>query len=161
MKNKELGVFAAFILAGLSTVVIIGYLVVRDSSKCKSYDECALQTGTAVTPSPTLSQKLSQISPDEAQNLLATKEVSVLDIRTPEEFAAGHLDGARNLDFYNSNFQSEIAKLDKAKTYLIYCRSGNRSGQAVSLFKNAGFKELYDLRGGISAWQSANLQVVQ
>ena len=71
----------------------------------------------------------------------------ILDVRTPKEFSEGHLPQAVNVDFLNPNFKSEIAKLDKADTYKIYCRSGRRSGQAVIVMKDLGFKNLENLGG--------------
>lgn len=79
----------------------------------------------------------------------------LLDVRTPGEFSAGHLDTAVNVDFDNPSFSSEVQKLDPAKTYFVYCRSGNRSGQAVLLMEHDGFKNIYQLGGGLISNQSA------
>jgi hypothetical protein len=73
----------------------------------------------------------------------------LLDVRTPAEFNAGHIAGASNIDFENQLFAEEIKKLDPTKTYFVYCRSGNRSGLAVSLMKTQGFTHLVDLKGGV------------
>lgn len=81
--------------------------------------------------------------------------VRVLDVRTPEEMAEGHIPGAINVDYKNNNFKSEIAKLDKRRTYLVYCKTGIRSGNAASIMKEAGFTHIYTLDGGIEAWQEA------
>lgn len=78
-----------------------------------------------------------------------TADSIIIDVRTPEEFNAGHIDTSINVDFENPNFKSEIAKLDKDKTYFIYCRSGNRSGQALDIMKQEGINKIYDLQGGI------------
>lgn len=79
----------------------------------------------------------------------------VLDVRTPQEFAAGHLPGATNFDVESADFPQKIASLDKAATYAVYCRSGNRSKVAMSSMQQAGFTQLFDLAGGINAWTSA------
>lgn len=79
----------------------------------------------------------------------------LLDVRTPSEFAAGHLEGALNVDFDNPTFTSEIQKLDKSKPYFLYCRSGNRSGQAITIMKQEGFKNISELEGGIVSSQGA------
>lgn len=79
----------------------------------------------------------------------------ILDVRTPEEFQEGHLDGAINIDFKAANFNSEIAKLDTGKPYLVYCRSGKRSAGAMEVMKGAGFREIYNMEGGILAWEAA------
>jgi len=78
----------------------------------------------------------------------------VLDVRTPAEFAEGHLRQAKNVDFESADFATQIAGLDKNATYAVYCRSGNRSGSALEQMSAAGFTHAYDLAGGIVAWQS-------
>lgn len=77
----------------------------------------------------------------------------VLDVRTPGEIAAGKIDGAFELDIQNPNFKAEVDKLDKAKTYLIYCKRGGRSSRACSIFQEAGFEKIYNLEGGYDGWK--------
>ena len=79
----------------------------------------------------------------------ANPSAVMLDVRTPGEFRAGHIDKAVLIDFENQSFLSEIKKLDPAKTYFVYCRSGNRSGQAISQMKAHGIKNIYELKGGL------------
>jgi len=85
----------------------------------------------------------------------------VLDVRTPEEYAQGHVSSKgvipSNLNFYAEDFREQLAKLDRTKTYLVYCHTGNRSSQAVALMKELGFQRIYDIEGGTVAWQSAGL----
>lgn len=76
----------------------------------------------------------------------------LIDIRTPQEFAEGHIPGALNLDFYASGFEAELNAMDKTKTYLIYCRSGNRTGQALALMNRLGFSKVINLQKGIIDW---------
>ena len=83
---------------------------------------------------------------------MAEPGIVLLDVRTPEETAEGMIEGAGQLDFEAANFEAEVDKLDKSKTYLIYCRSGNRSGQASKLMAQKGFKSIYNLKGGYMAW---------
>lgn len=80
-----------------------------------------------------------------------TQNAVLVDVRTPAEFASGHILSAINIDYDNQSFESEIKKLDTSKTYFVYCRSGNRSGKAIAIMKNNGFKNIYELQGGISA----------
>ena len=75
----------------------------------------------------------------------------VVDVRTPEEYDAGHIPGAINVDFRSPSFGASIGELDPTKTYLVYCRSGNRSGQATALMHSKGFSSVYDLSGGVVA----------
>ena len=85
----------------------------------------------------------------------------LIDVRTKQEYEAGHIDGAKNLDFYKgAEFVQALSKLDKNKTYAIYCRSGHRSGQTLDIMKNMGFKKVYNLDGGINAWKLLNYKVV-
>ncbi|MEZ5192668.1 MAG: rhodanese-like domain-containing protein [Nocardioides sp.] len=81
-------------------------------------------------------------------------------MRTPAEFAQGHLEGAVNIDIEGPDFQSQVAQLDPTAPYAVYCRSGNRSGAAVSFMTANGFSEVYHLTGGIGAWEQAGGQFV-
>ena len=83
----------------------------------------------------------------------------VLDVRTPEEFAEGHLDGAVLVNFYDADFAEQLAALDTDVPYLVYCRSGNRSGQALGVMEQLGFASAVDVDGGIVAWTDAGLPV--
>ncbi|UOG77001.1 rhodanese-like domain-containing protein [Hymenobacter tibetensis] len=74
--------------------------------------------------------------------LLKKRRTVLLDVRTPAEFAAGHLQGAENLDFRAPDFPAQVAKLDKSNTYVLYCASGNRSGKTNTLMQEAGFKHV-------------------
>jgi hypothetical protein len=78
-----------------------------------------------------------------------TQNAILLDVRTPSEFSSGHIDKSINIDFENSSFESEIKKLDPEKIYFMYCRSGNRSAQAISIMKSNGIKNIYELHGGL------------
>jgi len=84
----------------------------------------------------------------------------LLDVRTPAEFSSGHLPGAVNLDVEAADFATKAATLDPAKSYAIYCRSGNRSKVAMTALQQLGISSLYDLSGGIGAWQSAGGEIV-
>ena len=86
--------------------------------------------------------------------------VVVVDVRTPAEYAAGHIDGAVNLDVESPSFDAQMAKLDKTATYAVYCHSGRRSGIATGKMGDAGFAKVYNLQGGISDLASAGGQVV-
>lgn len=111
------------------------------------------------------SQIIENIGPQAALDLIQQNENNagfiILDVRTPSEYAAGHIEGAINIDFYSSEFEEMVKALDRDDTYLVYCRSGNRSGQARDLMGELGFAEVYNLSGGINAWQDAGLATVQ
>ena len=84
----------------------------------------------------------------------------VLDVRTPGEFESGHLENAIMIDFRDSDFEEKAAALDKNKTYLMHCRSGNRSGQALQEMRELGFKKIYHMNRGMIEWNERGLPVV-
>jgi rhodanese-related sulfurtransferase len=86
--------------------------------------------------------------------------VVILDVRTPGEFAEGYIEGARMIDFQGGSFETEIEALDKNATYAVYCRSGNRSGQAVKIMQDAGFLNLFNLEGGVIDWANQGMPLV-
>lgn len=110
--------------------------------------------------SPTSAAAGRHMSASDFSTALKEPGTIVLDVRTPAEFASGHLPQARNLDIEGSSFATGIAALDKSKTYAVYCRSGNRSDTAMTQMAAAGFTRLYDLTDGIGAWQSMGGPIV-
>lgn len=72
-------------------------------------------------------------------------QVVVIDVRTPQEYGQGNVENSLNIDFMNASFKSQISKLDRNKLYGLYCRSGNRSGQALKLMKQMGFTQVENL----------------
>lgn len=96
------------------------------------------------------------------QELDMAKVTSVIDVRTAAEFASGHLDGAVNIDVQSPEFASEISSLDPAGNYVVYCRSGNRAGQAIGLMQNAGFAGTLTNAGSVqNASELTKLSIVQ
>lgn len=90
----------------------------------------------------------------------APADLVVLDVRTPEEFAEGHIEGATMLDFYRDDFGEQLAQLDPDVPYVVYCRSGNRSSQTREMMVELGFSDVEDVDGGILAWAGAGLPIV-
>lgn len=97
-------------------------------------------------------RNFQNVSVEEFKKLKKQPKTTVLDVRTPQEKAEGSVPGAQQIDFFSPNFESQVAKLDKSKTYLVYCRSGNRSKKACTAMDRLGFEKLYNLSGGIMAW---------
>ena len=91
---------------------------------------------------------------------IADPSVTLLDVRTPAEFATGHIAGAINIDFESGEFKQDIQALDKTKTYAVYCRSGNRSGQATSIMAKNGFNSVFNLNGGVIDWTASGQVLV-
>ena len=104
--------------------------------------------------------KVTNLNVDEFKSKMAEPGVVLLDVRTYGEFMGGHISGATNIDFESMTFEADIQKLDKTKTYAVYCRSGNRSGQATALMAKDGFTSVFNLNGGIIDWQAAGNSLV-
>ena len=85
----------------------------------------------------------------------------IIDVRTPEEYAGGHIEKAINLDYYSETFADELDQLDKEKTYLIYSRTDQRSGEALDMMAELGFREVYNMLGGIERWGEMKLPTVK
>lgn len=91
------------------------------------------------------------------QDKKGNPDLVVLDVRTKEEFDAGHIDAALNLDVKSDKFRDEAGKLDKNRKYLVYCRSGKRSKAAQEILKELGFKEVINMTGGFMDWEKEGL----
>lgn len=89
------------------------------------------------------------------------KNEQLIDVRTPEEFASGHLQNAVNINFYSSDFKEQLEKLDKTKPVMVYCKSGGRSGKAAIILKELGFTIVYNLADGVEGWKNKQLPVVK
>ena len=124
-------------------------------SGCKPADKSILiQSNASKLP---MKNEYIHVNPQEGLELLRTNTATiVLDIRTPEEFAALRIPKARNIDFYDSRFQEEIAKINRDQTILLHCASGNRSSKSLAIFSKLGFKHVYHLDGGMNAWRKAS-----
>lgn len=88
-------------------------------------------------------------------------DVVLLDIRTPKEFQDGHIQGALLLDYYSSDYVERLKALDRKKTYLIYCRSGNRSGKSLAIFEKLGFRRAYHMDTGVIGWSREKYPLVR
>ncbi|MDD9953640.1 MAG: rhodanese-like domain-containing protein [Candidatus Woesearchaeota archaeon] len=94
------------------------------------------------------------VTVEEATTLVARPDMVVLDVRTDEEFTAGHIAGAIQLDFYAADFAAQLDQLDRKTPYLIYCGSGKRSGKTLEQMHDLGFQEVYNMYAGFPAWHS-------
>ena len=106
--------------------------------------------------------KVVDLAPDDFKSTLASKPDAVLvDVRTPDEFSEGIIEGAINIDFNDPSFGEKINALDKSKPYFVYCLSGKRSGDAAEQMESAGFKNVYILNGGYKDWKNAGLETAR
>ena len=110
---------------------------------------------TACVSSPKKQTQMKELAPDAWAELQEQTSASViLDVRTAEEFESGYIKGALNMDIREgSDFVASIETLDKSKSYFVYCRSGARSWQACQLMSQLGFSAVYNLDGGVLAWE--------
>jgi thioredoxin len=122
----------------ISTFFLAGFLLVS----------CSIGQGSTKT----------DLSPTEfSKQLSETENPTILDVRTPSEFAEGHIENALNIDWNGSSFDAQVSKLDKNKTVFVYCLSGGRSSSAANQLRSNGFKKVFELDGGMMAWRSAAL----
>lgn len=113
-------------------------------------------------PKPGTGDFPMNIKPQEARYFIETKSPVVIDIRTPEEHAASYIAPTNlTLDYYAPDFNEQLARLDRNAAYLIYCRSGRRTGAALQVMKDLGFTDIHDIAGGLLAWTAAGLPVVK
>lgn len=123
---------------------------------------CSPSEATAADPAPAAPAAAPfpvRIGVDEFAGLLATPGVQIIDVRTPAEFASGHIAGAVNIPVQQADFDERISRLDPAAVYAVYCRSGNRSRPAVEAMHRAGLSTVYELESGIVGWTSAGRAV--
>ncbi|MFA5556564.1 MAG: rhodanese-like domain-containing protein [Flavobacteriaceae bacterium] len=94
---------------------------------------------------------------DSAQyeQVTSGNKVTVIDVRTPQEYQDGHIKNAQNINVQSADFKAKMENFDKDKPIYIYCRSGARSAKAGKILEDMGFKEIYDLKGGILSWKGA------
>ncbi|MDH5781459.1 MAG: rhodanese-like domain-containing protein [Dehalococcoidia bacterium] len=122
-------------------------------------------TETNTVGPETQTQIIKNITPKEALTLIQENHDNpnfmIIDVRTSKEFAEEHIEGAINLDYYSKTFREQLNKLDKNKTYLVYCRTGRRSERALDLMKELGFREVYNISGGIIDWKVEGLPITK
>lgn len=93
------------------------------------------------------------VSVDEFKKIMESKDIQLIDVRTPEEFSIGKIGDAVNMNIYDDDFKDQLSKLDPKKTTLVYCAKGGRSAEAAEMMKELGFVKVYDLEGGYSSWK--------
>jgi len=134
-------------------------LVLPIAVACGSGDTSTALTASG-TDSPAGIRSVSASGGAAIQNN-PPQDLVILDVRTREEFGDGHLEGAIMLDFYEADFADQLAGLDPNVPYLLYCRSGNRSGKTAAMMQDLGFTDVANVDGGIVAWGAANLPTVK
>lgn len=129
-------------------------------TRCKNFSCIALMLLALMTAScqssgdQSAQEGFEDLTVAEFQQKMDEADVIVLDVRTPEETAAGTVPGAKEIDFRGDDFKEKLEALDKDETYLVYCKSGGRSSSACSMMEEMGFKRVYNLVGGYTAWSA-------
>jgi rhodanese-related sulfurtransferase len=133
---------------GKIKITLLCGMVLAVSFGCTKEQTSTNQVPTVEQVQPDISGVHVLSSPEAKSLLESNKEILILDVRTPQEFAAGHLDQAVNIDFQAPDFEEKVTKLDAAKTYLLYCAAGGRSSMASELLEKHGFKYIYNCQKG-------------
>ena len=101
------------------------------------------------------SKNIKTIAPEAfAKKINETPKPQIIDVRTPQEFAAGHLDNAINIDWLGDDFEANAKKLDKTKPIFVYCKTNNRSPRAAEKLEELGFTTIYNMQGGLLKWDA-------
>lgn len=120
----------------------------------------AFFAGRFVTAGNNTTISFAHLAPEQFNADLSTGEFTLLDVRTADEYAAGHLKDAKLIDYYQTKqFSDYLDTLDKKRKYRIYCRTGHRSGLALKIMQEKGFKNAADMAGGYNAWSTDNFAV--
>jgi rhodanese-related sulfurtransferase len=106
------------------------------------------------------SDAVTDVTTSQAASLIQEGGVKILDVRTPEEYAAGHVPDAVNIDVSSPSFDESVGALPKDATYVVYCRSGNRSTTASARMADLGFTTINNVKGSINDWSAAGITLV-
>lgn len=146
----------------LNNFKILSIVTISLFTAC-SNNETNTNTTTAETEQTTASTEATFIKNVDAptfKELIANGSGIILDVRTPEEVAAGHIENASTVNFYDEDFAQKIQLMDKSKEIYLYCKSGGRSAQAAEILKQNGFNKVYNLDGGIMAWEGNGYETI-
>lgn len=157
MTTKKIGaLFAASTLA--LTITLTGC----SSDSGDSNTDSAAEVTTSETVGVAVEKPAAPVRVDvtEFSSIVTSPGIQIIDVRTPEEFAQGHIEGAVNFNVEGADFATQIATLDPAGTYAVYCRSGNRSQPAVGYMAGQGITGIYELESGTVGWDEAGLPLV-
>lgn len=150
---------AASLLAGV-TLLAGCSSATQSEAEAPASSEPGKASSSVLGPAAAASPSIQRVDVAGFADVVAQPGVTVVDVRTPAEFASGHLEGAVNYDVEGADFAAQIKGLDPAGTYAVYCRSGNRSQVATQMMAASGLVTLYDLDGGINDWIAAGNPVV-
>lgn len=136
-------------------IALMGFLVC--SCKQPVTTESTTETGDQPVAEQTY-KEAPMIEPDEFEKGMKRSKAVLVDVRMPQEFEQGHMEGALNLNFFDPNFKNQLLELDKNKRYYIYCKNDARSERAAEFLLQNDYPEVYVLKGGYEAWKTAGKQ---
>ncbi len=143
--------------------ILIAFLALGCNQNIEQQAEVSQPQKSAAAAEAEATTAVVNIPVDQAQEIVKTQsgkpDFMIIDVRTPREYAAGHLPGAQLMNLFDPDFQQKLQQLDREKNYLVYCRSGNRSRQAISIMEKLGFKKVYHMYQGFMAWEAQGLPV--
>lgn len=134
----------------ISTVVLSIFIISCGNSHNTSPETAIANTDVIVT-----------VDAKSFKDLMVSEPGTLLDVRTPEEWAEGTLKDAVKINYHDDNFEQQVEKLDKETPVYVYCKSGGRSSSAADVLKEKGFKKVYNLEGGITSWQENGFETVR
>jgi rhodanese-related sulfurtransferase len=137
-------------------------IVVLSSVLLISTYSCSGSSNPNATTQEVIQQEevIVDVTVNQFKDLIAT-EGTLLDVRTPEEWAEGIIPNAEKINYHGGDFESQIEKLDKTKPVFIYCRSGRRSANAANVLKGKGFVKIYNLDDGIIGWVNEGQEITK
>ena len=125
------------------TLLLVGFIFLTSCS------DAQVETSTEKSQEGVINKV---ISAEEFKAKLGEENIQLVDVRTSDEYGAGKIGDASNMDYYADDFKTQLETLDKSQPVMIYCASGGRSGKTATMMKSMGFKEVYDLSGGYRGW---------
>ena len=143
---------------GLASAAALALTLAVSGCSSDSASKSVVQTaeGTVAPPEAPVRVGITDFA-----EVIASPDVTIVDVRTPEEFAEGHIEGAVNIPVEYADFTDQVSQLDADGTYAVYCRSGNRSQTAVDQMSRVGINGIYELDSGTNGWAAAGQQLVQ
>ena len=162
--SREMGMYIIMLIRLIVCIILVSIFISDMSLHIVTSNEDAYALEEEAQ-SESASNTIKSVTTVEAYKLIQDNsdnpEFLILDVRTPAEYADGHIDHALNIDMLEPTFRDSLVGQDRNKTYIVYCRSGNRSSKAVDMMDELGFQKVYNMTGGIVGWENKQYPVVK
>lgn len=141
------------------TILVVSFISLscKNNQANKTNNSGTVSSKVSSSDTQTIKDKITVLFPSEFKE--KSQNNPIIDVRTPMEFSQGYIKGAKNINFFDSNFTKQINSFDKSKPIYVYCKTGHRSEIASEKMIQLGFKEVYDLKGGIINWVRSNNKI--